>query len=349
MEAKRTQRRWTWILSAVLVVSLTGCGMYPSKPGVWPHGPWGSVLHFISDVIDFFAHLFGNSYGFAILIVTVIVRLIILPLFIRQMRYQRRMMAMQPEIQKIRTKYKGDNQKIQQETMRLYQEAGTNPVTGCLPTLIQLPVLWALYGAILGNANLHHSTFLGIFQLGEKDPHYILPVVAALTTLLSSWVMMKNNPQQQQQKMILYIMPIFILFIGIRFPAGLVLYWIYTNLFTALQTYVFMRTSAAPAVGNAAAATVNVKPRPASAGQGSKSAGGKSATRSSVASSSQASKGKKPTQNAVSQKTGKPVKQNDGAKARSNHTGNASKTRNSSDKKKVDQSEDQPPSGRSGE
>lgn len=238
MELKRTRRRWTWLLSGFLIFALTGCGMYPSKPGDWPANFWGNILHYVSDVIDFFAHHLGDSYGLSILIVTVIVRLIILPLFIRQLRYQRMMMELQPEMKKIRAKFKGDNQKIQQETMKLYQEAGTNPAAGCLPTLIQLPVLYALYGAIMGNSGLHHSTFLKIFPLGQHDPHYILPVVAGITTFVSSYLTMKNSPQQQ--KAILYIMPLFIIFIGARLPSGLVLYWVYTNLFTALQTYVFL-------------------------------------------------------------------------------------------------------------
>jgi YidC/Oxa1 family membrane protein insertase len=258
VEPKNVRRRWTLLLSAVVVVALTGCGMYPQRgSGVWPKNFWGTILHYVSDSIDFFAHLLGNSYGLAILIVTIIIRLIILPLFIKQMRYQKMMMELQPQMQKIRSQYKGDNQRIQQETMKLYQEAGTNPAAGCLPTLIQLPVLYALYGAILGNRGLSESTFLGIFHLGQRDPHFILPIVAGLTTFLSSWFTMKNQPTQQRA--ILFIMPLFIIFIGIRMPAGLVLYWIYTNLFTALQTYVFLARpraqGASSGVGSAKAAS----------------------------------------------------------------------------------------------
>lgn len=300
MELKRTRRRWTWVLSAFLVFALTGCGMYPSKPGDWPSNFWGTVLHSVSEVIDFFAHHLGDSYGLAILIVTVIVRLIILPLFIRQLRYQRVMMELQPEMQKIRAKHKGDNQKIQQETMKLYQEAGTNPAAGCLPTLIQLPVLYALYGAIMGNSGLHHSTFLKIFPLGQHDPHYILPVVAGITTFVSSWLTMKNSPQQQ--KAILYIMPLFIIFIGARLPSGLVLYWVYTNLFTALQTYIFLtRPSAAKAREVASTAVMDVKPGNAS-GSSRKSSTGRSDGQKKV-SGGQASGSKKSTSKSAASKS----------------------------------------------
>lgn len=258
--------------------------MYPKQgSGEWPPNVWGSILHFVSDVIDFFAHHLGGSYGISILIVTILVRLIILPLFIRQLRYQRMMMELQPEMQKIRSKYKGDNQKIQQETMKLYQEAGTNPVAGCLPTLIQLPVLYALYGAIIGNKGIHQSIFLGVFDLGQHDPHFILPIIAGLTTFLSSYLTMRNQPAQQRA--ILFIMPLFIIFIGARLPAGLVLYWIYTNLFTALQTYVFMTRpmKKAKLAGAGAPVTVTVPEKPAKP----QMSGGPAKSRSEGKSSSQ--------------------------------------------------------------
>ncbi|WP_051322312.1 YidC/Oxa1 family membrane protein insertase [Alicyclobacillus contaminans] len=193
------------------------------------------MLHFVSDIIDFFArHLWGN-YGIALLIVTVIVRLLVLPLMVKQIRVSKMMQQMQPELQKIRAKYKGDTQKIQQETMKLYQEAGINPMAGCLPMLIQLPILYALFGAIEGNVGLYHYTFLSIFYLGKPDHYYILPLLAAVTTYLSSRVTMSGS--DPQQRMMLLIMPVFIFLLGSRFPAGLALYWIYSNIFTTVQTY----------------------------------------------------------------------------------------------------------------
>lgn len=217
------------------VFSLTGCSMYPSHPGMWPQGPWGDVLKFVSGIIDFFArHLWGN-YGIALLIVTVLVRLLILPLMVKQIRYSKVIQELQPRLRDIREKYKGDTRKIQEETMKLYQETGVNPMAGCLPMLVQLPVLYALFGAIEGNVALNHSTFLWIFQLGARDHYYILPVLAAATTYLSSRVMMTAN--DPQTRIMLYIMPVTVLLIGSRFASGLALYWIYSNLFTAIQSY----------------------------------------------------------------------------------------------------------------
>ncbi len=234
----RSNRKWLFGLSGFLVLTLTGCGMYPKHPGVWPGGLWGTILQDVSKVIDFFANLIGVpsiKYGLALLIVTVLVRLIILPLFVKQIRHTKVMQEMQPEIQKIRAKYKGDNQKIQEETMKLWQQAGVNPMAGCFPMLIQLPILYALFGAIEGNVGLNHNTFLWIFHLGERDHTFILPILAAITTYFSSRVMMAGN--DSQQKMMLFIMPVFILLLSSRFPSGLALYWVYTNIFTAIQGY----------------------------------------------------------------------------------------------------------------
>jgi YidC/Oxa1 family membrane protein insertase len=215
--------------------SLTGCEMYPSKPGNWPSGVWGAILKFVSLVIDDTAKIVGHNYGVALIIVTILVRLLILPLMIKQIRYQKMMQQMQPHIAKIREQHRGDSQKVNQETMKLWQEHGVNPMAGCVPMVVQLPILYALFGAIKGNLNLNNFTFLWIFRLGHPDPHYILPVLAAVTTFLSSRVMMTGK--DAQSKAMLFIMPIMVLVLGIRFASGLALYWIVSNLFTAAQTY----------------------------------------------------------------------------------------------------------------
>jgi len=211
--------------------------MYPSKPGAWPGGFWGTILKTVSSVIDFFAHLVGNDYGISLLIVTILVRLLIMPFMVKQLRYTRAIQDLQPEMNKIKAQYKGDSKRIQEETMKLYQRTGVNPMSGCFPTLIQLPVLYALFGAIEGNVHLNDSTFLYIFHLGSPDHTYILPLLSAATTYLSSRMTMPGN--DTQQKIMLIMMPVFIFFISTRFPAGLALYWTYGNIFVAVQTYFF--------------------------------------------------------------------------------------------------------------
>ena len=258
---QRRNRTWWWVAGLATVMSLSGCSMYPTKPGHWPGGIWGSILQFVSSVIDFAARHLGGNYGLALLVVTVLVRLIVLPLMIKQIRYQKVMQALQPEIQKIRSRHKGDNQKIQQETMKLWQQHGVNPMSGCFPMVIQLPILYALFGAIEGNVRLNHSHFLGIFNLGTPDHYYILPLAAAITTFFSSKMMMAGT-DGGQQKMMLFIMPVFIFIIGSRFPSGLALYWVYTNLFQAVQTY-FVKVKPA-AAASAEVVDVGSPPKPPS-------------------------------------------------------------------------------------
>lgn len=263
---KRSKPKWVWVAALAVTMSLTGCGMYPSAPGKWPHGIWGSVLQIVSHVIDYFAHYVG--YGLALIIVTIIMRLLVLPLMVRQIKFSKSMQQMQPKIAEIRSKHKGDNQKIQQETMKLYQEHGFNPMAGCLPMVIQLPILYALFGAIEGNIKLSHASFLGIFQLGHPDHTFILPVLAGITTFLSSRVMMTG--QDTQQKMMLFIMPVFVFFMATRFAAGLSLYWVVSNLFMAGQSY-FIRVRPAQALaaagGGAAALQAADKVKPVRVGE----------------------------------------------------------------------------------
>lgn len=247
MTERKTQRhRWPWVVALGAVMSLSGCSLYPAKPGEWPQGFWGDILKAVSGVIDYFAHLIPGPYryGIALLIVTILVRLLILPLVMKQLRATRKMQELQPQIANIRAKYQGDNQKMQEELMKLYQQAGVNPFAGCLPILIQLPILWALFGAIEGNMALNQSSFLWIRQLGAPDHLYILPIIAALTTYLSQRIVMTTA--DPQTKFMLYTMPVFVFLFASRFAAGLALYWIYGNLFMAVQSY-FMRVRPAPA------------------------------------------------------------------------------------------------------
>jgi YidC/Oxa1 family membrane protein insertase len=149
------------------------------------------------------------------------------------------MQALQPELLKLRDKYKNDQQKYQEEMMKLYQKHNVNPLAGCLPILIQMPILLALYNAIMYNPAIRgeHSQFLWM-DLSEPDKFYILPILAALTTyiqqkMITSQTPNTNNPMQG----IMIIFPILIFVMSISFPSALPLYWVYSNLFTLVQTY----------------------------------------------------------------------------------------------------------------
>ncbi|WP_091741744.1 membrane protein insertase YidC [Marininema mesophilum] len=175
-----------------------------------------------------------NSYGLAILVVTVGIRLLLLPLTLKQMKSSKAMQAIQPEMTKLREKYKNNQQKMQEETMKLFQKHNVNPLAGCLPLIVQMPILIAFYQAIINDKALNQADFLWL-QLGVHDPLYILPVLAAVTTYLQSVMMgMGDNPQARA---FLYIMPIMIFVLAFNFPAALALYWVYGNLFQMVQYY----------------------------------------------------------------------------------------------------------------
>ena len=157
-------------------------------------------------------------------------RVVIFPLTWKQIKSQRAMQSLQPKIKELQRKFKGDRKKLQQETMRLYQEYRINPLASCLPLLLQLPIFISLYYAIRGTPELQDATFLW-FTLGQPDPYYILLIVYVASQLASTELMLTPETQSQQ-KWIMRAMPFVFIIILRNFPSGLFLYWITTNLWT---------------------------------------------------------------------------------------------------------------------
>lgn len=228
-------------LPAVLValtLTITGCGTTPGGT-LNTSNFWGKFVLIISNTIDYFANLIGD-YGVAILIVTLIIRIIVFPLMYKQLKHSKLMQQLQPEMTKIREKYKTDQKKMNEEMMKLFGEYGTNPLAGCFPVVVQMPILIALYQAINTNQHLKVATFLGVLALGHPPTisdvtTFILPIVTALTTYWQQKMMMTSN--DPQQKMLLYIMPLMIGGFSFTFPAALALYWSFGNLLTIAQLY----------------------------------------------------------------------------------------------------------------
>lgn len=238
---RRLKKLWPL---GLLVLFLTACGkpqdLTGERTGIWTKyfvGP-------LSDTLDWFAKHLWNEYGLSILVVTIIIRCIILPLTLRQYKSSKAMQALQPELAKIKQKFKDDAKKQQEETMKLFQKHGVNPLAGCFPILIQMPILIALYNAIMYNPSIKEHTFLWL-QLSQKDPYYILPVIAALTTFVQQKVMMAYQPTQQNPSMamLLYIFPVMIFVMSMSFASALPLYWVFSNIFTIVQTYFIYRPS----------------------------------------------------------------------------------------------------------
>lgn len=235
-------------LFALLAIGATGCA--PTTGGTLDRSNiWGKFVGIISDGLDYFANLVLD-YGIAILIVTLIIRIIIFPLMFKQLKHTKMMQEMQPEINKIREKHKNDPQKMNQEMMKLFQEKGTNPLSGCFPILVQMPILIALYQAIMYNPHITQATtILGGITLGKPE-HFVLPALAALTTYVQTKMTMANA-NDPQQKMLLYIMPGMIFFFSFSFPAALSLYWVFGNILTIIQYY-FLKPHRAANQGGAA-------------------------------------------------------------------------------------------------
>ncbi|WP_186576862.1 YidC family membrane integrase SpoIIIJ [Aquibacillus kalidii] len=198
----------------------------------------------LSDLLTYVAELFNENYGLSIVLVTILIRLVLLPLNVKQLKSSKAMQDIQPELQKVREKYSSKDaktqQKLQQETMELFQKNGVNPLAGCLPVIVQMPILIAFYHAIMRTGEIKEHSFLWV-QLGEPDPYYILPIIAAAATFLQQKLMMSGTTQTQnsmmpQMTMMLYMMPIMIGVFAIFFPAALSLYWVVGNIFMVLQT-----------------------------------------------------------------------------------------------------------------
>lgn len=238
------------LLLALLVLILAGCGVQNPPPiGPEATGIWDKYFVWpLSWLIKESTAVLGGSYGLGILVATILIRLLILPLMVKQIKSSKVMQALQPELTKIREKHKNDPQKAQQETMQLFQKNNVNPLAGCLPLLVQMPILIAFYHAIIRTPEIYASSFLGI-QLGLHPSQigwyaYLLPVIAGVTTFLQQKMMgtaaTQNNPQMQ---MMLYMMPLMILVIAVSLPIALSLYWVYGNLFTIVQTYFLYRNT----------------------------------------------------------------------------------------------------------
>lgn len=217
-------------------------------------GTWGKFVEVFIYLIQYFYMLTANlnipNYGLAIIFFTIAIKVILFPLTLKQIRSMRALQLIQPKIAAIQERYKGQPDKAQKEIMNLYKETGANPFSGCLPLIIQMPVLFALFSALqaffnpvyLQKSKLHlppgvdlsNAGFLWISNLGKPD-HFVLPVLTILVTFLQQYItsITTTGRVDQSQRSMLIIMPIFIGWMAYSFPAGLALYW---TVFTALST-----------------------------------------------------------------------------------------------------------------
>ncbi len=224
----------------------------------------GLVLRFFHDATEGLVGL--NSWGWAIVLLTIAVRLVLLPLAIKQINSMRGMQRLQPEIKKVQAKYKTDRdmmkknpekyrerrQKQQEEMMALYKEHGVNPAAGCLPLLLQMPIFFALFRLLQDAQRVPELTGAPFYIIDNLSDlanaggvgGFMLIALMGLSTFYSQKQMMASNPasaQNQQQKILLYVMPVMLLIFAFNMPIGVLLYWVTTNVWTIVQQFVMFR------------------------------------------------------------------------------------------------------------
>lgn len=238
-------------------------------------GALDSLLTLLHDVME---PVFGiHAWGWAIILLTILVRVALLPLAIKQTRSMRAMQALAPQLKEIQKKYKVDRellrkdpeqykakrQKLNEEQMALYQREGVNPAASCLPLLLQAPIFlalfWTLQYAGRGSGGLNGAEFYFFTAIGDGGlemivrnagwPGWMLILLMSGTMFWSQKQMMArnaatqsaDNPMAQQQKILLYVMPVFLAFISFNFPLGILLYWVTTNFWQVAQQWVILR------------------------------------------------------------------------------------------------------------
>lgn len=193
------------------------------------------------ELLKFLYGVFG-SYGIAIIVFAVIVKVVTFPLMWQQMRSTRAMQALQPKMQELQKKHGKDREKLSQEQMKLYREAGVNPLGGCLPLLIQMPILFGLYRALLDLSQTpeFQQPFLWLKDLSQPEG---FPYILIAIMVISQFVYQRmatppvTDPQQKSMNQMMQFMPLMFAFFFINFPAGLVLYWVMQNLVSIVQQF----------------------------------------------------------------------------------------------------------------
>ncbi|GAB4535149.1 MAG: YidC/Oxa1 family membrane protein insertase [Anaerolineae bacterium] len=229
---------------------------------------WQAFVGVIASALTTFADLIGGlgipySFGLAIILFTLVIKLLTLPLTLQQLRASKAMQDLQPELQQLQKKYKGDREKLAQAQMELYKQAGVNPLGGCLPMVVQLPIWFALYRALfqLAQQGVLNEGFLWIPSLagpvdqfqglswlwplppavgwGAAAAYLVLPVLTIVSQIVVQKMMTPTNPDPQQASMnqMMLLMPFMFGFFALQVPQGLALYWVTSNIFSLIQQY----------------------------------------------------------------------------------------------------------------
>jgi YidC/Oxa1 family membrane protein insertase len=195
-------------------------------------------------------HGFVGNWGWAIILMTILIKLVFYPLNAKAGRSMAQMKVLQPKMEKLKELYGEDRQKLNQAMMELYRTEKINPLGGCLPIVVQIPVFIALYWVLLASIELRHAPWLGWIQdLSAPDPYFVLPVIYAVSMLVQTRI--NPQPADPVQAKVMLIMPVMFSIFFLFFPSGLVLYWVVQNLLSIVQQWYINRTLAAEAKAKA--------------------------------------------------------------------------------------------------
>lgn len=198
-------------------------------------GFFGLIARPLLTVLKFFYSYVGN-WGVAIILLTCIIKLLFWPLTQKSYKSMKGMQTLQPEMKELREKFKNNKEQLNKEIMALYRAKRVNPMGGCLPMVVQIPVFFALYKVLLGTIALRHAPFAFWLQdLSVKDPYYITPIIMGVTMFFQQ--KMSPSTMDPAQAKIFMFMPVIFTFMFLNFPSGLVLYWMVNNLLTILQQW----------------------------------------------------------------------------------------------------------------
>src|SRR3954464_3958057 len=198
------------------------------------------------------------AYGFVLITFGILVRLLLWPLNQKAMRANMQLQAVQPLMKEIQERYKNDPQKSQQEMFKLYKEHGVNPLGGCWPMLLPMPVLFALFFVFQNTIELRGASFLWLPDLSRPDPYYIIPVIMGLSMFGLSKVGQLGMEPNPQMKTMLYVMPAVMTFLFVNFASGLNLYYAVSNIASIPQQWMLARER----VKRGGGVTVGAKPTP---------------------------------------------------------------------------------------
>lgn len=225
----------------MLVVTLSACGT--STVTANSTNPWDRyVVYNAALFILWLAKLFGGNPGVGIIAFTLLIRIVIFPLSYIQIKNMTKQQELAPQIKELQQKYSAKDQdtqrKLQTETQKLYSKEGINPMMGCLPLLVQMPFLYALYQAIARTDALKQGYFLWM-NLAKPDPYFVMPILAAIFTLLTSLASTFAQPTRNTTSWLMVaVSPVFILIFAFSLPSAISIYWVVTNAFSLAQTFI---------------------------------------------------------------------------------------------------------------